>query len=191
MRAVDAADRVRGVLSFFPRRAGRELPPVDVPSEERVALARVALYTRSGRILGAVESDVGGQLNRLEAIPIWDAVFQAQDPRYDGADGGWSRVPTSAIVLAVPLAAPPLAGRVQLRPQGVGMHLDRFRVTGLLHTRPGVGVHQHLATVRQPLVPLTRVEVFFDGAPEFNRLLPLVLVNVHHLVELDRALLSA
>jgi hypothetical protein len=182
------------VLSFFPRRAGRADGPVVVPSEERVALARVALYTPSGRILGAVVadgSDVGGQLNRLDAIPIWDAVFQAHDPRYDGADAGWSEVPTSAILLAIPLAARPLAGRLHLRPQAVGMHLGRFRVTGVLHTRPGVSVHQHLATVRRPFVPLTAAEVLFDGEPEFNRLLPLVVVNVHHLAELDRALLSA
>jgi hypothetical protein len=181
-----------------PEPAPGEPEPVGPPDES--ALAQVELYTVWGREVGWVSSGrdrTSDWLNQGDTISVRglrDLPLAGNGPDAEPAPTlaeadalpMTERLAADVIFVVPPALSPNRHLRLHRRIVAVRMELASFRLVGRVHIRPGAEAGDYLLRGNRRFVPVTGVELTHTGEPSFARQLPVAIINVTHVMLLDR-----
>src|SRR5207248_9291134 len=92
-----------------------------------------------------------------------------------------TRLSTSEIMFAVPPNLPQGRHlRLHRRVLRVRFQMDGYQLSGRIHVRPGAEVGDYLLRSTRMFVPITDAELVHQRDPQFQRLLPVVIMNARH-----------
>lgn len=141
------------------------------------ALEPVELYTRAGRIHGAVASHGGRMSDRLNeggGLRVWLADVEA-----------WETVGIADILFVMPPAhRSPRQLRVHRRRRRVALRLPGYEIVGIVHLIAGIDLDPYLIRRRLRFLPVTDAMVSGTDDPSFECAASVILVNVDAVHEL-------
>ncbi len=161
-------------------------------------LAPIELYTADARIVGWISANgrrVTDLLNESEELRLWhpspgpldgatgDVSGGPGDPEH--APGEWQSLVSDQVVLAMPpewRASRQL--RLHRRLRRVALSAGPFSVTGNVHLAPGAEVGPELLLRGQRWIPLTEAYLLHTGAPSFEHVVSVVIVNTAHVTQI-------
>ena len=155
-------------------------------------LAPIELYTADARIVGWIAPNgqrVTDLLSTQDELRLWRPSPGPLDDRSlpppaaspaAGDNGEWESLPTAQVILAMPpewRASRQL--RLHRRLRRAAVEAGPFNVTGNVHLPPGGDIGMHLAR-NQQFVPLTDAYILHNGAPPFEHVVSVVIINGAH-----------
>jgi len=171
------------------RGKGRASPKPDTDAPVWPVLAELEVYTATRRLIGWIApegertSDWINKSNEVELVGAVETGLAELRPELQepGAGAVRVRVPTSEIVFAVPPSLPQERHlRLHRRVLRVRFQMEGYELSGKIHVRPGAEVGDYLLRSNRIFVPITDAELVHQRDPQFQRLLPVVIMNARH-----------
>lgn len=159
-------------------------------------LAPIELYTADARIVGWIAPNgqrVTDVLSTQDELRLWRPSPGPLDERSmppssslpaAGDNGEWESLPTAQVILAMPpewRASRQL--RLHRRLRRAAVEAGPFNVTGNVHLPPGGDIGMHLVR-NQQFLPLTDAYILHDGAPPFEHVVSVVIINGAHVARI-------
>jgi uncharacterized protein DUF6812 len=171
------------------RGKGRASPKPDSDAPVWPVLAELEVYTATRRLIGWIApegertSDWINKSNEVELVGAVETGLAEPRPELQqpGAGAVRVRVPISEIVFAVPPSLPQERHlRLHRRVLHVRFQMEGYELSGRIHIRPGAEVGEYLLRSSRIFVPITDAELVHQRDPQFQRLLPVVIMNARH-----------
>ena len=171
------------------RGKGRASPKPDTDAPVWPVLAELEVYTATRRLIGWIApegertSDWINKSNEVELVGAVETGLADHHPELQqpGAGAVRVRVPISEIVFAVPPSLPQERHlRLHRRVLHVRFQMEGYELSGKIHVRPGAEVGEYLLRSNRIFVPITDAELVHQRDPQFQRLLPVVIMNARH-----------
>jgi hypothetical protein len=160
---------------------------------EESALEPVELYTATAMVYGEVDpqgrrlSDI---LNANSHLAIRDPKSTSVIAHVSGTVGeGWTPIAAEEILMAMPPEhVSPRQLRVHRRQHRVRITTGPYQLVGNAHLPPGAELHSYALQRRIKFLAVTDVSAYSTVDPAFERMAPVVLVNVGPIEELTEVL---
>lgn len=165
---------------------------VAVATEEPV-LEPVELYTATAMVYGLVDpqgrrlSDI---LNANSHLAIRDPKSTSVIPTVPGTEGdGWTSIAAEDILMVMPPEhSSPRQLRVHRRQHRVRITIGPYQLVGNAHVPPGAELHSYALQRRMKFLAVTDALTYSTVDPAFERMAPVVVVNVGPIEELTEVL---
>ena len=155
----------------------------------QIALEAVEIYTSHAMLPGRVAPEgrrLSDILNATSHLPVRGVHSIGPMDAIDGTDGGdWTSISTEDILFAMPPKhASPRQMRINRRQHRVRIETGPYVLVGNAHLLPGTTIDPYVLRSRMRFLALTQVHVASRADASWERIAPVVLVNVRPLTDL-------